>query len=107
MDIMKMMQQAKTMQDKMQTMQDEVAGATVEGSSGGGMVTATLSGKGELKGLKIDPSLLVPEDVEVLEDLLIAAHSDAKSKADQMMAEKTQEMVSGLGLPPGMKLPGM
>ncbi|MEM6712719.1 MAG: YbaB/EbfC family nucleoid-associated protein [Pseudomonadota bacterium] len=107
MDIMKMMQQAKSLQDKMQTMQDEVASATVEGSSGGGMVTVTLTGKGDLTGLKIEPSLLVPDDVEVLEDLLIAAHTDAKSKADQMMAEKTQEMASGLGLPPGMKLPGM
>ena len=107
MDIMKMMKQAKTMQDKMQAMQDEMADATVEGTSGGGMVKATLSGKGELTGLAIDPSLLVPDDVEILEDLLIAAHNDAKAKADQMMADKTQDMMSGLGLPPGMKLPGM
>ena len=107
MDIMKMMKQAKTMQDKMQAMQEEMADATVEGTSGGGMVKATLSGKGELTGLAIDPSLLVPDDVEILEDLLIAAHNDAKAKADQMMADKTQDMMSGLGLPPGMKLPGM
>ena len=107
MDIMKMMKQAKTLQDKMQAMQEEMADATVEGTSGGGMVKATLSGKGELTGLAIDPSLLVPDDVEILEDLLIAAHNDAKAKADQMMADKTQDMMSGLGLPPGMKLPGM
>ncbi|MEQ8657547.1 MAG: YbaB/EbfC family nucleoid-associated protein [Hyphomicrobiales bacterium] len=107
MDIMKMMKQAKDMQEKMQTMQAEMADQTVEGSSGGGMVTVTLSGKGELSGLKIDPSLLVPDDVEILEDLLIAAHGDAKMKADQLVAEKTQSMMSGMGLPPGMKLPGM
>ncbi|WP_375571920.1 YbaB/EbfC family nucleoid-associated protein [Ahrensia marina] len=107
MDIMKMMKQAKDMQEKMQTMQAEMADETIDGSAGGGMVTVTLSGKGELSGLKIDPSLLVPDDVEILEDLLIAAHSDAKMKADQMMAEKTQSMMQGMGLPPGMKLPGM
>ena len=107
MDIMKMMKQAKDMQDKMATLQAEMAEETIEGTAGGGMVTVTLSGKGELSGVKIDPSLLVPDDVEILEDLLIAAHSDAKSKADQMMAEKTQGLMSGLGLPPGMKLPGM
>jgi DNA-binding YbaB/EbfC family protein len=107
MDIMKMMKQAKDMQDKMQTMQAEMADEAIDGTAGGGMVTVTLTGKGELKGMKIDPSLLVPDDVEILEDLLIAAHNDAKMKADQMMAEKTQSMMSGLGLPPGMKLPGM
>lgn len=107
MDIMKMMKQAKDMQDKMQSMQAEMADTAVEGTAGGGMVTVTLSGKGELSGLKIDPSLMVADDVEILEDLLIAAHNDAKAKADAMMAEKTQGLMSGLGLPPGMKLPGM
>jgi DNA-binding YbaB/EbfC family protein len=107
MDIMKMMKQAKDMQEKMATLQAEMAEETIEGTAGGGMVTITLSGKGELSAVKIDPSLLVPDDVEILEDLLIAAHSDAKNKADQMMAEKTQGLMSGLGLPPGMKLPGM
>jgi hypothetical protein len=107
MDIMKMMKQAKDMQDKMQTMQAEMADEVVEGTAGGGMVSVTLSGKGELKGMKIDPSLMVPDDVEILEDLLIAAHADAKMKGDQLMAEKSQEMMAGMGLPAGMKLPGM
>ncbi|MEM6381533.1 MAG: YbaB/EbfC family nucleoid-associated protein [Pseudomonadota bacterium] len=107
MDIMKMMKQAKSMQDKMQEMQAELAEQTVEGSSGGGMVTLTMSGKNDLTGLKIDPSLLVADEAEILEDLIIAAHNDAKAKVEAMMAEKTGEMMQGMGLPPGMKLPGM
>lgn len=107
MDIMKMMKQAKDMQDKMQTMQSEMADVSVDGTAGGGMVTVTMTGKGDLKGLKIDPSLLNPDEVEILEDLLIAAHSDAKAKSEAMMAEKTQGLMQGMGLPPGMKLPGM
>lgn len=107
MDIMKMMKQAKDMQDKMQTMQAELADTSVEGSAGGGMVMVTLSGKGDLKGLKIDPSLLVADEAEILEDLLVAAHADAKAKGEAMMADKTQGMMEGMGLPPGMKLPGM
>ena len=107
MDIMKMMKQAKDMQDKMQTLQAQMADTTVTGSAGGGMVQVTLTGKGEMTGLVIDPSLLVADEAEILEDLLIAAHTDAKGKADQLMAEKTQGLMSGLGLPPGLKLPGM
>ncbi|MGD1888526.1 MAG: YbaB/EbfC family nucleoid-associated protein [Cohaesibacteraceae bacterium] len=107
MDIMKMMKQAKDMQDKMQSMQADMADETVDGVAGGGMVTITLSGKGDMKALKIDPSLLAPGEGEILEDLIMAAHNDARAKVETMMAEKTQEMMSGLGLPPGMKLPGM
>ena len=107
MDIMKMMKQAKAMQDKMQDMQASMADETAEGVAGGGMVTVTLSGKGDMTALKIDPSLLAPDEGEILEDLIIAAHNDARAKVEAMMAEKTQEMMSGLGLPPGMKLPGM
>lgn len=107
MDIMKMMKQAKEMQDKMQTMQADMADETVDGVAGGGMVTITLSGKGDMKALKIDPSLLAPDEGEILEDLIMAAHNDARAKVEAMMAEKTHEMMSGLGLPPGMKLPGM
>ncbi len=107
MDIMKMMKQAKEMQDKMQSMQSELAEETVEGTAGGGMVTVTLNGKGEMSGLKLDASLMNPDEAEIVEDLIIAAHNDAKGKIEALMAERTQDMMSGLGLPPGMKLPGM
>lgn len=99
MDIMKMMKQAKQMQERMGSLQEEIAELTVEGSAGGGMVSVTLSGKGEMKGLKIDPSLAKAEEVEILEDLILAAHQDAKSKAEALLQEKTQEMMGGLGLP--------
>lgn len=107
MDMMKMMKQAKSMQEKMEGMQNALADLTVEGTSGGGMVTVTMSGKHEMKGLKVDPSLLAPDEVEILEDLIVAAHNDAKSKVETMMAEKTSEMMQDMGLPAGMKLPGM
>ncbi|MEM1289514.1 MAG: YbaB/EbfC family nucleoid-associated protein [Pseudomonadota bacterium] len=107
MDMMKMMKQAKSMQEKMEGMQNALADLTVEGTSGGGMVTVTMSGKHEMKGLKVDPSLLSPDEVEILEDLIVAAHNDAKSKVETMMAEKTSEMMQDMGLPAGMKLPGM
>jgi hypothetical protein len=105
MDIMKMMKQAKQMQERMGSLQEEIAELTVEGSAGGGMVSVTLSGKGEMKGLKIDPSLAKAEEVEILEDLILAAHQDAKSKAEALLQEKTQEMMGGLGLPAGFKMP--
>ena len=105
MDFMKMMGKAKALQEQMQTLQEEIGAMTVDGTAGGGMVTVTLTGKGEMAGLKIDPSLLSPDEAEILEDLLIAAHQDAKGKSEAMMAEKTQEMMSGLGIPPGMKMP--
>ncbi|MBV6656133.1 MAG: YbaB/EbfC family nucleoid-associated protein [Devosiaceae bacterium] len=107
MDIMKMMKQAQSMQEKMTEMQAELADVTVEGTAGGGMVTVTLTGKHDLKGVKIDPTLLAPDEVEILEDLLVAAHNDAKAKAEAMLAEKTSSMMQGMGLPAGMKLPGM
>ena len=105
MDFMKMMGQAKKLQEQMASMQEEIAATEVEGVSGGGLVKVTLSGKSEMRGLKIDPSLMAPDEVEILEDLIVAAFNDAKSKADQAMQSKTQEMMGGLGLPPGMKLP--
>ncbi len=104
-DIMGMMGKVKEMQEKMQTMQAELETIEVEGTSGGGMVSVTLTGKGAMKGLRIDPSLIVPDDVEMMEDLIIAAHNDAKNKSEQAMAEKTQELTAGLPIPPGMKLP--
>lgn len=105
MDFLKMMKQAKEMQEQMGSLQEEIADIEVDGSAGGGMVTLTLGGKGELKNLKIDPSMFKEDDVEILEDLIIAAHTEAKAKAEMAMQEKTQNLMSGLGLPPGMKLP--
>ena len=104
-DLMNMMKQAKEMQAKFQAMQEEVAMLEASGTSGGGMVTVTLSGKGDMRGVKIDPSLLNGEEAEILEDLIVAAHNDAKGKIEQLMAEKTQELTAGLPIPPGMKLP--
>ena len=103
-DIMGMMAKAKELQQKMQDAQAELEQVIVEGASGGGAVSVTLSGKGELRGLKIDPSLLKPEEVEILEDLIIAAHADAKGKAEAAMQEKMQGVTAGLPIPPGMKL---
>ncbi|MGF1454514.1 MAG: YbaB/EbfC family nucleoid-associated protein [Alphaproteobacteria bacterium] len=100
-----MLKQAQEMQSKMQDMQTELEAMEVEGASGGGLVTVTLTGKGAMRGIKIDPSLMKPEDAEVLEDLIIAAHADAKTKAETAMAEKMQDLTGGLSLPPGFKLP--
>jgi DNA-binding YbaB/EbfC family protein len=104
-DFMGMMKKAEELQKKMQEMQEEAARATVEGRSGGGLVTVTLTGKGEMQGLTIDPSLFREDDVEVLEDLIVTAHKEAKARAEQMMQQKMAEMTQGLPLPPGMKLP--
>lgn len=104
-DLMNMMKQAKEMQAKFQAMQEEVAELETSGTAGGGLVTVTLSGKGDMRGVKIDPSLLNGEEAEILEDLIVAAHNDAKGKIEQLMAEKTQELTAGLPIPPGMKLP--
>ncbi|WP_370151660.1 YbaB/EbfC family nucleoid-associated protein [Ferrovibrio sp.] len=100
-----MMKQAQAMQQRMQEMQAEMEGREVQGSAGGGMVTVTLNGKSELRGVKIDPSLLKPEEAEILEDLLKAAHADAKGKVEREMAEEMQKLTAGLPIPPGMKLP--
>ena len=104
-DLFNMMGKVKEMQAKMEAMQEEVEQLTVEGTSGGGLVTVTLSGKGEMRGLSIDPSLLSADEGEILEDLIIAAHNDAKEKAGALMAEKTAEITAGLPIPPGMKMP--
>ena len=105
MDFLKMMKQAKQMQEQMGSLQEEIASVSVEGTAGGGMVSVTMTGKGELTALKIDPSLVKEEDVEILEDLILAAHQDAKAKSVALLQEKTQELMGGLGLPPGFKLP--
>lgn len=100
-----MLKQAQQMQSKMAEMQARLEAATMEGQAGGGMVKVTLSGKGDLKKVGIDPSLMVAEDREVLEDLLLAAHADAKQKVEAMMAEEMQKATGGLNLPAGLKLP--
>ena len=104
-DIMGMMKAASEMKGKMEAMQAELANLVVEGRAGGGLVTVALSGKGEMKGLTIDPSLFKEDDVEVLEDLIVAAHNDAKAKSEAEMQRKMAEVTAGLPLPPGMKLP--
>ncbi len=104
-DLMGMMKQAKELQEKMQTLQEEVAAMEVEGSAGGGLVSVVMTGKSEMKRLKIDPSLLKPEEAEILEDLIVAASNDARAKAEQLLADKMREMTGGLQLPPGMSLP--
>ncbi|MEQ8441010.1 MAG: YbaB/EbfC family nucleoid-associated protein [Alphaproteobacteria bacterium] len=100
-----MMKQAQEMQTRMQEMQAELENLEVEGSSGGGMVRVVATGKGELRRLTIDPSLVDPEDKEVMEDLIVAAVNDAKMRADERMRDETQKLMGGLQLPPGMKLP--
>jgi nucleoid-associated protein EbfC len=104
-DIMGMMKQVQGLQTKMAEMQAELEAQTYIGSAAGGMVSVTLSGKGALKGLHIDESLMRPEEGEILEDLIIAAHNDAKNKADTSTAEKMQSLTGGLPLPPGFKMP--
>ncbi|MBY5739407.1 YbaB/EbfC family nucleoid-associated protein [Rhizobium leguminosarum] len=104
-DIMGMMGKVKEMQAKMEQMQAEIAELTAEGKAGGGLVAVVITGKGELKSLKIDPSLFKEDDVEILEDLIVAAHKDAKDKAEALAAEKTKTLTAGLPIPPGFKLP--
>ncbi len=104
-NLSQMMKQAQEMQAKMQEMQARLDEAEITGSSGGGLVTVTLTGKGTLKKLHIDPSLVDPEDVAILEDLITAAFNDAKAKVEAFVAEKMSEITGGLQLPPGMKLP--
>ncbi|MBP0438475.1 YbaB/EbfC family nucleoid-associated protein [Tianweitania sediminis] len=104
-DLMGLMSKAKEMQSKFQIMQEEMANIEATGQSGGGLVSVTLSGKSEMKALKIDPSLFKEDEVEILEDLILAAHNDARAKVEAMTQEKTRELTAGLPLPPGMKLP--
>jgi DNA-binding YbaB/EbfC family protein len=103
-DLMGMMKQVGQMQARLKEVQDELARAEVEGQSGGGLVHVTLDGKGELKRVRIDPSLMKADETEILEDLIVAAAGDARVKADAAMKEKMAEVTGGLPLPPGMKL---
>jgi nucleoid-associated protein EbfC len=104
-DFMGLMKQAAQMQAKMQELQAELDRTEVQGTSGGGMVAVTMTAKGELKAIKLDPSLMKPEEKEIVEDLLVAAHADARRKAEDIMQDKMKALTGGLPLPPGMKLP--
>ena len=104
MDLMKMMKQAQEIQGRMQKMQEDLGNLEVEGQSGGGLVKVKLNGKMEARGLEIDPSLIKPEEAEILEDLIVAAFQDAKTKAEAAAQAKMQEITGGLALPPGLKL---
>jgi DNA-binding YbaB/EbfC family protein len=103
-DLMGMMKQVGQMQARLKEVQEELARAEIEGQSGGGLVKVTLDGKGEVKRVSIDPSLMTPGESEILEDLIVAAASDARVKADTAMQAKMAEVTGGLPLPPGMKL---
>ena len=97
-----MMKQAQELQGRMAEMQAEMESARCEGRSGGGLVVVILNGKGDLAGIKIDPSLVKPDEAEILEDLIVAAHADAKAKLEAMMKEKMKSLTGGLPLPPGL-----
>jgi nucleoid-associated protein EbfC len=101
-DFMGMMKQAAALQTKMQELQVELDKIEVEGTAGGGMVSVKLSAKGELKGISVDDSLLQPSEKEILEDLLVAAHADARRKAETLLQEKMKSLTGGLQLPPGL-----
>jgi nucleoid-associated protein EbfC len=103
-DFMGLMKQAAQLQSKMQAMQAELDQIEVEGTAGGGLVSVTLSAKGDLKGVKVDDSLMKPAEKEILEDLIVAAHADARRKAEVVMQEKMKAVTGGLALPPGLGL---
>ena len=105
MNIQKMMQQAKDMQDKMQSMQADLEHIEVEGASGGGLVKVAMKCNGEIKSVRLDESILVPSEKEVVEDLIKAALNDAQAKKEQKTAEETQRIMGDMGLPAGVKLP--
>lgn len=104
-NIMGMMKQAQELQQKMQDAQAEIGELQIEGSAGAGLVKVTLSGKGDIKAISIDPTLIDPQEPEMLEDLIMAAHNDAKSRSEAVIAEKMQSVTGGLNLPEGLKLP--
>jgi len=103
-DILGLMKQAAELKSKMEAMQAELDQIEVEGSAGGGLVTVKLSAKGEMKGLRIDPSLMKPDETEIVEDLIVTAHADARRKAEALLQDKMKALTGGLPLPPGLKL---
>jgi nucleoid-associated protein EbfC len=100
-----LMKQAQQMQERMQEMQAKLEAVEMDGVSGAGLVSITLNGKGEMKRVNIDPKLVTAEDIEMLEDLIVAAHADAKRKIEANTAQEMQKITAGIPLPPGMKLP--
>ena len=103
-DFLGMMKQAAQLQSKMQAMQEELGNVEVEGISGGGLVSVRMTAKMEVKAVRIDPSLMKADEKEILEDLLVAAHADARRKAEGLMQDKMKALTGGLPLPPGLKL---
>jgi DNA-binding YbaB/EbfC family protein len=103
-DFLGLMKQAAALKSKMDEMQAELERLEVEGSAGGGLLSVTLSGKGEIKGAHIDESLLKPDQREIIEDLIVAAHADARRKLETLLQERMQALTGGLPLPPGLKL---
>lgn len=103
-DLLGMMSKMKEMQSRLEQMQAELDATEVEGAAGGDMVKVMLTAKGALKSIQIDPSLLNPEEREMLEDLIIAAHAEARAKGERLVQEKTQALTAGLPIPPGLKL---
>lgn len=97
-----LMKQAQEMQSKMTEMQDSLADMRITGTAGAGLVEVTLSGKGDMAGLRVDVSLLKPDEGEILEDLILAAHKQAKAKLEEAMADKMKDVTGGMALPPGM-----
>jgi len=100
-----LMKQASQMQAKMQEMQARLESIEAEGVAGAGMVKVVLTGKSEMKRVHIDPKLADPAEMEMLEDLIVAAHAEAKRKIEAIAAEEMQKVTGGMQLPPGMKLP--
>ena len=103
-DFLGLMKQAAELKSKMEAMQAELGNLEVEGAAGGGLVTVKLTGKGEVRGVNIDETLLKPADKQILEDLIVAAHSDARRKAETLLQEKMKALTGGLPLPPDLKL---
>jgi DNA-binding YbaB/EbfC family protein len=103
-DFLGMMKQAAELKSKMEAMQAELDQIEVEGRSGGGLVSVRLTAKGELKTVKIDPSLMQPDEKEIVEDLVVTAHAEARRKAEVLLQEKMKSLTGGLPLPPGLKL---
>ena len=101
-DFLGMMKKAAELQSKMKALQDELETVEVEGLSGGGLVTVRMTAKGEVKAVKIDPSLIKADEVEILEDLIVTAHNDARRRAEAAMQDKMKALTGGLGLPPGL-----
>ena len=103
-DFLGLMKQATELKSKMEAMQAELERLEIEGVAGGGLLAITISGKGDVRGVHIDDSLLKPDQKEILEDLFVAAHADARRKLEATLQEKMQALTGGLPLPPGLKL---